>query len=59
MLDIIFNTWWWQHHAVRMFFFSLSKTGKLLKDDGKIDGTKCMTILEENLLEIARNLRLG
>ncbi|KAI4877527.1 hypothetical protein NFI96_003613, partial [Prochilodus magdalenae] len=34
-------------------------TGKMVKIDGKMDGAKYRTILEENLLESAKDLRLG
>uniref|UniRef100_A0AAZ3NQ26 Tc1-like transposase DDE domain-containing protein n=1 Tax=Oncorhynchus tshawytscha TaxID=74940 RepID=A0AAZ3NQ26_ONCTS len=34
-------------------------TGKMVKIDGKMDGAKYRTILEENLMESAKDLRLG
>ncbi|KAJ7319965.1 hypothetical protein JRQ81_019476 [Phrynocephalus forsythii] len=46
-----------QHHA--MGCFSSAGTGKLVRIDGKMDGAKYRTILEENLLESAKDLRLG
>ena len=39
--------------------FSSAVTGKLVRVDGKMDGAKYRAILEENLLEAAKNLRLG
>uniref|UniRef100_A0A8C7QZS1 Transposase Tc1-like domain-containing protein n=1 Tax=Oncorhynchus mykiss TaxID=8022 RepID=A0A8C7QZS1_ONCMY len=39
--------------------FSSAGTGKMVKIDGKMDGTKYRTILEENLMESAKDLRLG
>ena len=39
--------------------FSSAGTGKLVRVDGKIDGAKHRTILEENLLESVKDLRLG
>ena len=39
--------------------FSSAGTGKLVWVDGKMDGAKYRTILEENLLESAKDLRLG
>ena len=39
--------------------FSSAGTGKLVRVDGKIDGAKYRTILEENLLESVKDLRLG
>uniref|UniRef100_A0A6I8RU66 Transposase n=1 Tax=Xenopus tropicalis TaxID=8364 RepID=A0A6I8RU66_XENTR len=39
--------------------FSSAGTGKLVRVDGKMDGAKYRAILEENLLESAKNLRLG
>ncbi|CAJ0927681.1 unnamed protein product [Ranitomeya imitator] len=39
------------------FFFT--GTGKMVKIDVKMDGAKYRTILEENLLESAKDLRLG
>ncbi|KAG2458981.1 TC1A transposase, partial [Polypterus senegalus] len=39
--------------------FSSAGTGKLVRDDGKMDGAKYRAILEENLLESAKDLRLG
>ena len=38
--------------------FSSAGTGKLVRLDGKMDGDKYRTILEENLLESAKDLRL-
>uniref|UniRef100_A0AAR2J9J3 Transposase Tc1-like domain-containing protein n=1 Tax=Pygocentrus nattereri TaxID=42514 RepID=A0AAR2J9J3_PYGNA len=38
--------------------FSSAGTGKMVKMDGKMDGAKYRTILEENLLESAKDLRL-
>ena len=40
-----------------MLFFS--RDGKLVRVDRKMDGAKYMAILEENLLESAKDLRLG
>uniref|UniRef100_A0A8K9UU74 Tc1-like transposase DDE domain-containing protein n=1 Tax=Oncorhynchus mykiss TaxID=8022 RepID=A0A8K9UU74_ONCMY len=40
-------------------FFSSAGTGKMVKIDGKMDGAKYRTILEENLMESAKDLRLG
>uniref|UniRef100_A0A803JA48 Tc1-like transposase DDE domain-containing protein n=1 Tax=Xenopus tropicalis TaxID=8364 RepID=A0A803JA48_XENTR len=39
--------------------FSSAGTGKLVRVDGKMDGAKYSAILEENLLESAKDLRLG
>ncbi|CDQ67599.1 unnamed protein product [Oncorhynchus mykiss] len=39
--------------------FSSAGTGKMVKIDGKMDGAKYRTILEENLMESAKDLRLG
>uniref|UniRef100_A0A8C7SEP5 Tc1-like transposase DDE domain-containing protein n=1 Tax=Oncorhynchus mykiss TaxID=8022 RepID=A0A8C7SEP5_ONCMY len=39
--------------------FSSVGTGKMVKIDGKMDGAKYRTILEENLMESAKDLRLG
>ena len=39
--------------------FSSTGTGKLVRVDGKMDGAKYRAILEENLLEAAKDLRLG
>ncbi|KAJ7345776.1 hypothetical protein JRQ81_001726 [Phrynocephalus forsythii] len=39
--------------------FSSAGTGKLVRIDGKMDGAKYRAILEENLLESAKDLRLG
>ncbi|KAL0150495.1 hypothetical protein M9458_054312 [Cirrhinus mrigala] len=39
--------------------FSSAGTGKLVRVDGKMDGAKYKAILEENLLESAKDLRLG
>ena len=39
--------------------FSSAETGKLVRVDGKMDGAKYRTILEENPLESAKDLRLG
>lgn len=39
--------------------FSSAGTGKLVRVDGKMDGAKYRTILEENLLESAKDLRMG
>uniref|UniRef100_A0A803JWW4 Transposase Tc1-like domain-containing protein n=1 Tax=Xenopus tropicalis TaxID=8364 RepID=A0A803JWW4_XENTR len=38
---------------------SSAGTGKLVRVDGKMDGAKYRAILEENLLESAKDLRLG
>lgn len=38
--------------------FSLAKTGKLRRGDGKMDGAKYRAILKENLLQSA-NLEIG
>ena len=49
----LLSTWWWQHHAVGIFFFSVDReAGKSRWEDGR-------AILEENLLESAKDLRLG
>ena len=42
-----------------VWMFSSAGTGKLVRVDGKMDGDKYRTILEENLLESAKDLRLG
>ncbi len=39
--------------------FSSAGTGKLVRVDGKMDGAKYRAILEENLLQSAKDLRLG
>uniref|UniRef100_A0A8C7LU61 Tc1-like transposase DDE domain-containing protein n=1 Tax=Oncorhynchus mykiss TaxID=8022 RepID=A0A8C7LU61_ONCMY len=39
--------------------FSSAGTGKMVKIDGKMDGAKYRTILEKNLMESAKDLRLG
>lgn len=39
--------------------FSSAGTGNMVKIDGKMDGAKYRTILEENLMESAKDLRLG
>uniref|UniRef100_A0A8C7GHX2 Transposase n=1 Tax=Oncorhynchus kisutch TaxID=8019 RepID=A0A8C7GHX2_ONCKI len=39
--------------------FSSAGTGKMVKINGKMDGAKYRTILEENLMESAKDLRLG
>ncbi|MCJ8737403.1 hypothetical protein PDJAM_G00023560 [Pangasius djambal] len=39
--------------------FSSAGTGKLVRVDGKMDGAKYRAILDENLLESAKDLRLG
>lgn len=39
--------------------FSSAGTGKLVRVDGKMDGAKYRATLEENLLESAKDLRLG
>uniref|UniRef100_A0A803JXZ3 Tc1-like transposase DDE domain-containing protein n=1 Tax=Xenopus tropicalis TaxID=8364 RepID=A0A803JXZ3_XENTR len=39
--------------------FSSAETGKLVRVDGKMDGAKYRAILEENLLESGKDLRLG
>uniref|UniRef100_A0A803JX28 Tc1-like transposase DDE domain-containing protein n=1 Tax=Xenopus tropicalis TaxID=8364 RepID=A0A803JX28_XENTR len=39
--------------------FSSAGTGKLVRVDGKMDGAKYRAILEESLLESAKDLRLG
>ena len=39
--------------------FSSAGTGKMVKTDGKMDGAKYRSILGENLLESAEDLRLG
>uniref|UniRef100_A0A3Q2WM13 Si:dkey-85k7.12 n=1 Tax=Haplochromis burtoni TaxID=8153 RepID=A0A3Q2WM13_HAPBU len=39
--------------------FSSAGTGKLVRVDGKMDGAKYRVILEENLLESAKDFRLG
>ncbi|CAJ0949202.1 unnamed protein product [Ranitomeya imitator] len=39
--------------------FSSAGTGKMVTIDGKMDGAKYRTILEENLLDSAKDLRLG
>lgn len=39
--------------------FSSTWTGKLFRVDGKMDGAKYRAILEDNLLEAAKDLNLG
>lgn len=39
--------------------FSSAGTGKLVRDEAKMDGAKYSTTLEENLIKPARDLRLG
>ena len=39
--------------------FSSAGTGKLVRTEGKMDGAKYRAILEENLMESAKDLRLG
>ena len=39
--------------------FSSTATGKLVRTEGKMDGAKYREILEENLLQSAKDLRLG
>jgi hypothetical protein len=41
---------WWQHHAVGM---------KLVRIEGMMDGAKYMAILEGNLFQSSKDLRLG
>uniref|UniRef100_A0A8C7KNX0 Transposase n=1 Tax=Oncorhynchus kisutch TaxID=8019 RepID=A0A8C7KNX0_ONCKI len=43
----------------KVLCFSSAGTGKMVKIDGKMDGAKYRTILEENLMESAKDLRLG
>ncbi|CAB1453064.1 unnamed protein product [Pleuronectes platessa] len=45
------------HHAVGCF--SSAGTGKLVRIEGKADGAKYREILEENLMQSAKDLRLG
>ena len=40
-------------------WFSSARTGALVRIEGKMDGTKYRTILEENLLPLTRKLKLG
>uniref|UniRef100_A0AAX7SKK8 Tc1-like transposase DDE domain-containing protein n=1 Tax=Astatotilapia calliptera TaxID=8154 RepID=A0AAX7SKK8_ASTCA len=47
----------WQHHALGVLLFSRDR--KLVRVDGKMDGAKYRAVLEENLLESAKDLRLG
>ena len=51
------EAWWWQHHAVGMVF--IAGTGKLVRIDGMMDGAKYREILEGNLFQSSRDLRLG
>ena len=39
--------------------FSSAGTGKMVRADGKMDVAKYKAVLEENLLESAKDLRLG
>ena len=39
--------------------FSSAGTGKMVRADGKMDGAKNGAILEKNLLESGKDLRLG
>ena len=39
--------------------FSSTATGKLVRTEGKMDGAKYREILEENLMQSAKDLRLG
>ena len=50
------KAWWWQHHAVGMF--SSTGTGKLVRIEGMMDGAKYREILEGNLFQSFRDLRL-
>ena len=45
--------------SIMLWGCSSAGTGKLVQVDGKMDGAKYRTILEENLLESAKDLRLG
>lgn len=47
--------WWWQHSECS----SSADTGKLIRIKGKMDGAKYRAILEENLFQSARYLRLS
>ena len=40
-------------------WLSSAGTGKFVRIEGTMDGTKCRRILDENLLESAINLKLG
>ena len=51
------EAWWWQHHSVGMF--SSSGIGKLVSIEGIMDGAKYREILEGNLFQSSRDLRLG
>ena len=48
---------WWQHHGVGMF--SSAGTGKRVRIEGMMDGAKYREILEGNLFQSSRDLRLG
>jgi hypothetical protein len=46
-----------QHYAVGMFF--ISRTGKQVRIEGMMDGAKYREIIEGNLFQSSRDLRLG
>lgn len=51
---------WSCHHCVSLWgCFSSAGTGKLVRIEGKMDGAKNRTILEENLFRSAKDLRPG
>ena len=50
------EAWWWQHLAVGMFI--IAGTGKLVRIEGMMDGSKYRKIIERNLLQSSRDLRL-
>ncbi|CDQ61257.1 unnamed protein product [Oncorhynchus mykiss] len=47
------------HHTEHTIPTVKHGTGKMVKIDGKMNGAKYKTILEENLMESAKDLRLG
>ena len=51
------GAWWWQHHAVGMF--SSAGTGKLVRIEGMIDGTKCREILEGKPVSVFQRFDTG
>ena len=50
------EAWWWHHHAL---CFSLAGTWKLVRIERIMDGAKYSDILEGNLFQSSRDLRLG
>ncbi|KAL0147737.1 hypothetical protein M9458_056976, partial [Cirrhinus mrigala] len=51
------EAWWWQHLVLGCF--SAAGTGRLVAIEGKMNAAKYRDILDENLLQSARDLRLG